>query len=65
MSPSDRLPALPVRFFGPDQNAEEYEIVEITEGEFLDLLEKGHAADYARHTVRENGVAQICLTIVT
>ena len=51
---------VPVRYFVIDyENEDGPELVEVSEWEFL-------AADgritYQRHTVRENGAAQICLT---
>ena len=52
---------MPVRFyiFGWDEEQEEYDILEVSEDEF-----KRHPGtiDYKRHTIRENGAHQICLT---
>lgn len=48
-----------VRFFILDYELEEPEIIECSEREFIDY--KG-IISYERHTVRENGAAQICLT---
>lgn len=39
------------------------EIRESSESEFLERVEHGQAITYERHTVRENGVSQICLTV--
>jgi hypothetical protein len=50
-----------VRFFSYCTNADnEPDICEVTESQFLDL--KG-VITYERHTIRENGCSQICLTI--
>lgn len=46
-----------VRFFIWDEDADDY--VECGEGDFK--LATG-TIEYERHTVRENGVSQICLT---
>lgn len=48
-----------VRFFILDFDLEEPDIVECSEMEFLSY--KGEIT-YERHTVRENGCSQICLT---
>lgn len=48
-----------VRFFVLDYDLDEPDIVECSESEFL---EHEGAITYERHTVRENGVSQICLT---
>lgn len=58
---------LPVRFFAWDEDAEtdsgEYgDIVECNESTFLEAVADGLAISYDRHTIRENGVSQICLT---
>lgn len=51
---------LPVRFFIVDYDLEEGpDIVEVDERDFLSA---DGAIEYKRHTVRENGVDQICLT---
>lgn len=50
-----------VRYFKIE--LESLEIVEINEGEFLELVGAGWRIQYERHTVRENGVSQICLTV--
>lgn len=41
----------------------ETNLVEILESDFVWHLDKGQAFTYERHTVRENGVSQICLTL--
>jgi len=51
------LPPLHVRFFIFDHDQDD--IVEVDEADFL-ICE--YPMDYKRHTVRENGVSQICLT---
>lgn len=48
-----------VRFFILDFDLEEPDIVECSEMEFLSY--EGEIT-YERHTVRENGCSQICLT---
>ena len=50
-----------VRFFvfGWDEEQQEHDILEVSEDEFK--LHHG-TIDYERHTIRENGVSQICLT---
>ena len=48
-----------VRYFICDYELEEPDIVECTESEFL---AHGGRIEYERHTVRENGANQICLT---
>lgn len=50
---------LPVRFFVVDYDAGEADIVEVSEHEFL---KAEGSITYERHTKRENGVSQICLT---
>ena len=50
---------IPVRFFVVDYDSEEVDIVEVSEHEFLKA--EGEIT-YERHTKRENGVSQICLT---
>lgn len=50
---------LPVRFFVVDFEGEEPAIVEVNEHEWLKA--EGDIT-YERHTVRENGASQICLT---
>lgn len=50
---------LPVRFFVVDYEAEEADIVEVSEHEFL---KAEGSITYERHTKRENGASQICLT---
>jgi hypothetical protein len=39
------------------------DIAECSEGCFIELKARGGEITYERHTVRENGVDQICLTI--
>jgi hypothetical protein len=48
-----------VRFFILDFDLEEPDIVECSEMEFLSYKGK---ITYERHTVKENGCSQICLT---
>lgn len=51
---------IPVRFFVVDYDADdEADIVEVSEHEFL---KAEGTITYERHTKRENGVSQICLT---
>ena len=50
---------IPVRFFVVDYDSEEVDIVEVSEHEFL---KAEGLITYERHTKRENGVSQICLT---
>ena len=52
-----------VRYFAHKYDENEcVDVFEIGEGEFQELCEK-FGADYERHTVRENGASQICLTV--
>lgn len=55
-----------VRFFvyDPEDSGNEYseDIRETSEEEFLGFVQAGERVTYERHTVRENGVSQICLT---
>jgi hypothetical protein len=57
----DSFCEMSVRFyvFGLDEEQQEHDILEVSEDEF-----KRHPGtiDYERHTIRENGVSQICLT---
>jgi hypothetical protein len=57
----DSFCEMSVRFyvFGWDEEQQENDILEVSEDEF-----KRHPGtiDYERHTIRENGVRQICLT---
>ena len=52
---------LPIRFFiyDFDEDQQDYDIIECSESEFLDF---NGEIEYERHTVRENGVSQVCLT---
>lgn len=51
---------IPVRFFIVDYEGEDApDLLEVSEHEFLEA--EGHIS-YERHTVRENGASQICLT---
>jgi len=50
---------LPVRFFVVDYEGDEVDLKEVNEHEFLEA--EGRIT-YERHTVRENGASQICLT---
>lgn len=52
-----------IRFFCLGENDEgEADIVECDEAEFCAKVDEGAEIRYERHTVRENGVAQVCLT---
>jgi hypothetical protein len=57
----DSFCEMSVRFyvFGLDEEQQEHDVIEVSEEEF-----KRHPGtiDYERHSVRENGVRQICLT---
>jgi hypothetical protein len=48
---------LNIRFFVLD--LDDADIIEVSEAEFLNY---DGAITYERHTIRENGVSQICLT---
>ena len=48
-----------VRFFVVDFKLEDIDVIEVSEAEFI---EYDGAITYERHTVRENGASQICLT---
>lgn len=50
---------LPVRFFVVDYDSDEVDIVEVSEHEWL---RAEGLISYERHTIRENGASQICLT---
>ena len=50
---------IPVRFFVVDYEGDEVDLLEVNEHEFLEA--EGRIT-YERHTVRENGCSQICLT---
>lgn len=50
---------IPVRFFVVDYSGDEVDLLEVNEHEFLKAEGK---ITYERHTVRENGCSQICLT---
>lgn len=50
---------LPIRFFVVDYDSEEVDLKEVSEHEFL---KAEGSITYERHTKRENGVSQICLT---
>ena len=58
-----------VRFFTyciNENELNEIDICEITENQFLELTvgyENDNLIHYERHTMRENGVSQICLTV--
>jgi len=63
MSTKGYFATLPVRFFVVDYDSgsegEEVDLLEVNEHEFLEAEGK---ITYERHTVRENGASQICLT---
>ena len=59
MSKNGYFATIPVRFFVVDYEGEEVDLKEVNEHEFLES--EGHIT-YERHTVRENGCSQICLT---
>lgn len=50
-----------LRYF--EINPDDLEIVEVNEGEFLERIDAGWRIQYERHTIRENGVSQVCLTV--
>lgn len=50
---------IPVRFFVVDYSGDEVDLLEVNEHEFLEAEGK---ITYERHTKRENGASQICLT---
>lgn len=50
---------IPVRFFVVDFDSDEADIVEVSEH---DWLKAEGPITYERHTIRENGASQICLT---
>lgn len=52
---------IPVRYFiyDYDDDQQDYDIIECSESDFLEF---NGAIEYERHTVRENGCSQICLT---
>lgn len=50
---------IPVRFFVVDFEGDEADIVEVSEHEWL---RAEGLISYERHTIRENGASQICLT---
>lgn len=54
-----------VKFFchGYDELTGEIELIQISENDFLDWQEQGGSFSYARHTIAEDGVRQICLKI--
>lgn len=57
-----------IRFFseeplGDDDNVDGVPDLEMTMTEFAWHVAKGYDIAYERHTVRENGVSQICLTL--
>jgi hypothetical protein len=57
----------PVRFFSYCMDEEnEPVIVEVTEDQFIQLKDTPAASvTYERHTVHDNGVNQVCLTVET
>lgn len=59
-----QLDNMTVRFFAyyVSQETDELELTEISEQDFLLDVSEGSTVEYERHTVRENGVSQICLT---
>lgn len=52
-----------VRFYAYAMISEEKDIIEISEEKFIEFANDRYTIDYERHTIFENGVAQICLTI--
>ena len=50
---------LPIRFFVVDYEGEEVDLKEVNEHEWLEA--EGQIS-YERHTMRQNGASQICLT---
>ena len=59
MSNNGYFATIPVRFFVVDYEGDEVDLLEVNEHEFLQA--EGRIT-YERHTVRENGASQICLT---
>jgi hypothetical protein len=63
MSKNGYFATIPVRFFVVDYDSggegDEVDLLEVNEHEFLEAEGK---ITYERHTVRENGCSQICLT---
>lgn len=59
MSENGYFATIPVRFFVVDYDNEEVDLLEVNEHEFLEAEGK---ITYERHTKRENGASQICLT---
>lgn len=59
MSENGYFATIPVRFFVVDYEGEEVDLLEVNEHEFLNAEGK---ITYERHTKRENGASQICLT---
>ena len=59
------IKAIDIRFFTYCINDDEFDdICEITESQFIALSEKEYLkTTYGRHSVFENGVRQVCLTI--
>lgn len=58
------LDGIPVRFFHwhPDDD-ENPTVSECSEEIFRETADEGGAITYERHTMRENGVNQICFTV--
>jgi hypothetical protein len=64
MSIEQGFKGMSVRFFSYEfKDDEGWDLTECFEEDFLQLVNQGYAIDYQRHTVRENGVSQICLTV--
>jgi hypothetical protein len=59
MSKNGYFATIPVRFFVVDYEGDEVDLKEVNEHEFLEA--EGRIT-YERHTIRENGASQICLT---
>ena len=53
---------IPLRFFKANYETVMFE--EITQLEFMQLCDSGLSIEYERHTIRENGVKQICLSVI-
>jgi hypothetical protein len=58
------LESINVRFFTVAYDHDrELDEIEITEKQFLELVNDGAVIEYERHTVFENGCRQVCLSL--
>ncbi|MET3601112.1 hypothetical protein [Martelella mangrovi] len=53
---------IPIRYFMYDTEIDT-EIIEVGQGDFERWMKPGDPVEYERDTIRENGVAQVCLTL--